>query len=79
MLDSIKVGNFIMEKRKGIGMTQQQIQILRDNGIIEFWSLETAMKIGALRAFSYYCPDKKVWEETGYFNNDDENSFDMSY
>ena len=36
MLDSLKVGNFIMEKRKGIGMTQQQIQILRDNGIIEF-------------------------------------------
>ena len=25
MLDSIKVGNFIMEKRKGLGMTQQQL------------------------------------------------------
>ena len=21
-------------------------------------------------AFSYYCPDKKVWEETGYFNKE---------
>ena len=25
MLDSIKVGNFIMEKRKSLGMTQQQL------------------------------------------------------
>ena len=25
MLNSIKVGNFIMEKRKGLGMTQQQL------------------------------------------------------
>lgn len=26
------------------------------------------MKIGNSREYSYYCPDKKVWEETGYFN-----------
>ena len=25
MLDSIKVGNFIMEKRKSLSMTQQQL------------------------------------------------------
>ena len=28
----------------------------------------TAMKVGNSREYSYYCPDKKVWEETGYFN-----------
>lgn len=26
------------------------------------------MKVGNSREYSYYCPDKKVWEETGYFN-----------
>ena len=26
------------------------------------------MKVGNSREDSYYCPDKKVWEETGYFN-----------
>lgn len=25
------------------------------------------MKVGNSREYSYYCPDKKVWEETGYF------------
>lgn len=25
MLDSMKIGNFIMGKRKGLGMTQQQL------------------------------------------------------
>lgn len=24
------------------------------------------MKVGNSREYSYYCPDKKVWEETGY-------------
>ena len=23
------------------------------------------MKVGNSREYSYYCPDKKVWEETG--------------
>ncbi len=26
------------------------------------------MKIKDSFDYSYYCPDKKVWEETGYFN-----------
>ncbi len=28
------------------------------------------MKVGDSREFSYYCPDKKVWEETGFFNKE---------
>lgn len=34
-------------------------------GILKFG---TAMKVGNSREYSYYYPDKKVWEETGYFN-----------
>ena len=30
----------------------------------------TAIKVGSSNEFSYYCPDKKVWEETGYFNKE---------
>ena len=45
----------------------QYVRIGIQQGILKFG---TAMKIGASREFSYYCPDKKVWEETGYFNND---------
>lgn len=26
------------------------------------------MKVGGSREFSYYCPDKKVWEKMGYYN-----------
>ena len=29
----------------------------------------TAIKVGNSNEFSYYCPDKKVWEETGYFRD----------
>ena len=28
------------------------------------------IKVGSSNEFSYYCPDKKVWEETGYFNKE---------
>ena len=26
-----------------------------------------AMKLDKSSEYNYYCPDKKVWEETGYF------------
>lgn len=29
-----------------------------------------AMKMGDSNEFSYYCSDRKVWEETGYFNEE---------
>jgi len=29
-----------------------------------------AMKMGDSNEFSYYCSDRKVWEETGYFNGE---------
>ena len=36
-------------------------------GILKFG---VAIKIGNSNEFSYYCPDHKVWEETGYFNEE---------
>ena len=29
-----------------------------------------AMKMADSNEFSYYCSDRKVWEETGYFNGE---------
>ena len=57
----------IAEIAKAMGKDAQYVRIGIQQGILKFG---TAMKIGDSRAFSYYCPDKKVWEETGYFNND---------
>ena len=32
-----------------------------------FLKLGTAIKMTGSSEYSYFCPDKKVWEETGYF------------
>ena len=55
----------IAEIAKAIGKDAQYIIIGIQQGILKF---VTAMKVGNSREYSYYCPDKKVWEETGYFN-----------
>ena len=57
----------IAEIAKAMGKDAQYVRIGIQQGILKFG---TAMIIGASREFNYYCPDKKVWEETGYFNND---------
>ena len=56
----------IAEIAKAMGKDAQYVRIGIQQGILKFG---TAMKIGASREFSYYCPDKKVWEATGYYNN----------
>lgn len=33
-----------------------------------FLKFGVAVKMGDNAIYSYYCSDKKVWEETGYFN-----------
>lgn len=50
---------------KQLERMHKYIRIGIQQGILKF---ETAMKVGNSREYSYYCPDKKVWEETGYFN-----------
>lgn len=57
----------IAEIAKVMGKDAQYIRIGIQRGVLKFG---TAIKVGKSHEFSYYCPDKKVWEETGYFNND---------
>lgn len=54
----------IMELSKSIGKDAQFIRIGLQKGILKFGY---AMKRDNSSEFNYYCPDKKVWEETGYF------------
>ena len=57
----------IAEIAKAMGKDVQYVRVGIQQGILKFG---TAMKVGDSREFRYYCPDKKAWEETGYFNND---------
>ena len=56
----------ITELSKAIGKVTKFIRIGLQKGILTF---EFALKKDNLSAFNYYCPDKKVWEETGYFKS----------
>lgn len=57
----------IAEIAKAIGKDAQYIRLGLQKGILKFG---TAMKMENSSEYSYYCPDKKVWEETGYFRMD---------
>lgn len=48
----------IAEIVKAMGKDAQYVRIGIQQGILKFG---IAMKIGDSRAFSYYCPNKKVW------------------
>ena len=54
----------ISELAKAIGKDAQYIRIGLQMGILKFGY---ALKREKSSEFHYYCPDKKVWEETGYF------------
>ena len=55
----------IKEIASAIGKDAQYVRLGIQQGLLKFG---TAIKVGSSNEFSYYCPDKKVWEETGYFN-----------
>lgn len=57
----------IGEIAKAIGKDPQYVRVGLQTGILDFGY---AMKMENSSEFSYYCPDKKVWEETGYFKSD---------
>ena len=57
----------ITEIAKAIGKDAQYIRLGIQKGILKFWC---AMKMENSSEYSYYCPDKKVWEETGYFKEE---------
>ena len=54
----------IGELAKVIGKDAQFIRSGLQKGILNFGY---ALKKENSSEFNYYCPDKKVWEETGYF------------
>ncbi len=57
----------ISEISQATGKTPQLIRVGLQRGIFNFgW----ALKNDGSTEFTYYCPDKKVYEETGYFKGD---------
>jgi len=49
--------------------TQKEASYIRyglQKGLLTFGY---AIKLEGSSEYNYFCPDKKVWEETGYFNN----------
>lgn len=61
----------IAEISKAIGKSPDLIRYALREEIFHFGVAIQSEKTGSI---SYYCPDKKVWEETGYFNGDVENA-----
>ena len=57
----------IKEIASAIGKDAQYVRLGIQQGLLKFG---TAIKVGSSNEFSYYCPDKRVWEETGYFNKE---------
>lgn len=55
----------ITEIAKAIGKDAQYIRIGLQQGVLNFGYV---MRKNKSSEYNYYCPDKKVWEETGYFN-----------
>ena len=56
----------IKEIAQAIGKEPHYSRLGIRQGIFKFG---VAMKMENSNEFSYYCPDRKVWEETGYFRD----------
>lgn len=54
----------IKEIAKAIGKDAQYVRVGIQQGVLKF---SVAIKLEGSNEYNYYCPDKKVWEETGYF------------
>lgn len=54
----------IAEIAKAIGKDAQYVRVGLQKGILKFGY---AFKIENSSEYNYFCPDKKVWEEIGYF------------
>ena len=57
----------IADLSKATGKDPQFIRIGLQKGLLKFGY---ALKRDNSSEFNYYCPDKKVWEETGYFKEE---------
>ena len=56
----------IAEIAAATGKSQQFMRIGPQRGILKFGY---AYKLNSDKVYSYYCPDKLVWEQTGYFRD----------
>lgn len=54
----------IKEIANAIGKDAQYVRVGIQQGVLKFG---VAIKLEGSNEYNYYCPDKKVWEETGYF------------
>ncbi len=54
----------IAEIAKAIGKDAQYVRVGLQKGILKFGY---AFKMENSTEYNYFCPDKKVWEEIGYF------------
>ena len=57
----------ISELAEVIGRSQEFLKIGLRQGVFDFGY---AVKSESGSQYSYYCPDKLVWEKLGYFNAD---------
>ena len=56
----------ISEIAKATGKDPNYIRVGLQRGLLKFG---TAFMMDGSTEYSYFCPDKKVWEETGYFRD----------
>ena len=56
----------IKEIAKAMGKDAQYVRVGIQQGVLKFG---VAIKMEDSNEYNYYCPDKKVWEETGYFRS----------
>jgi hypothetical protein len=61
----------ISEIAKATGKDAQYIRYGLQKGILKFGH---AIKRKDSSEYNYFCPDKKVWEETGYFQSEHKNA-----
>lgn len=64
----------IQEIAKAAGKDPNFIRVGLQQGFLKFG---VAAKVGTSNEYNYYCPDKKVWEEIGYFRDVTKNPKDM--
>lgn len=55
----------IEEIAQAMQKSPQFVRVALQNGLLKFGFAE---KFPGSNKYSYYCPDRKVWEEIGYYN-----------
>lgn len=57
----------ITEIAKAMHKDTQYVRVGLQQGAFKFGY---AIKLDGSNEYNYYCPDRKVWEEIGYFNDE---------